>query len=82
MERFAGRVALVTGVSSGIGEQVATLLVRAGLVVVGVARRQQRLVVSKTAARWGAASVCMGLLFRFLGDIWLNQKKAFLAHPC
>lgn len=69
MERFAGRVALVTGVSSGIGEQVATLLVRAGLVVVGVARRQQRLAVSQSWARWrgreGAATVCMVLLFAF-----------------
>lgn len=47
MERFEGRVALVTGVSSGIGQQLATLLVRAGLRVVGVARREQRLAVSQ-----------------------------------
>ncbi|KAJ1527932.1 hypothetical protein ONE63_007866 [Megalurothrips usitatus] len=43
MDRFAGRVALVTGVSSGIGAVVAELLVRAGVAVVGVARREQRL---------------------------------------
>lgn len=49
MDRFAGRVAIVTGVSSGIGEQITEQLVKAGVVVVGVARRQQRL--TELAAR-------------------------------
>ncbi|ENN82068.1 hypothetical protein HUJ04_010056 [Dendroctonus ponderosae] len=37
--RFVGKVAVVTGASAGIGEAIAKLLVRNGVIVVGVARR-------------------------------------------
>lgn len=43
MERWKGRVAMVTGASSGIGWAVATRLAEAGMRVAAVARRAERL---------------------------------------
>jgi len=47
MDHLKGRVAVVTGASAGIGAATAIKLVKAGLTVVGIARRLQRLQVPK-----------------------------------
>lgn len=46
MERWEGRVALVTGASSGIGAAIAERLVNHGMTVVGFARRADKIEVT------------------------------------
>jgi NADP-dependent 3-hydroxy acid dehydrogenase YdfG len=45
MDGWVGRVALVTGASSGIGAGIVQLLVREGMTVIGVARSVDRIQV-------------------------------------
>lgn len=48
MDRWRGRVALVTGASVGIGAAVAAELVRYGMTVVGCARDLEKIEVCST----------------------------------
>ncbi|XP_041347028.1 farnesol dehydrogenase-like, partial [Gigantopelta aegis] len=42
MERWIGRVALVTGASSGIGAAITVTLAQKGMIVIGVARNKRQ----------------------------------------
>lgn len=51
MEKWTGKVAIITGASSGIGEETSRQLVEKGMTVVGFARREDRLQVSSYKAK-------------------------------
>ena len=61
MPDLSGRVACVTGASSGLGARAATVLAAAGAQVVGIARREAKLKVWKEATGANAAYVVADL---------------------
>ncbi|CAH1106152.1 unnamed protein product [Psylliodes chrysocephalus] len=74
MERWVGKVAVVTGASAGIGAAIAKQLVEHGLLVVGVARRKER--IDELAKTLEGKK---GKLFAFKADISIGEeiKAAF-----
>ena len=61
---LAGRIAVVTGASSGLGRRAATVLRRAGAKVVGVARREEALVAWQAEMGHGTAFVAADITDR------------------
>lgn len=64
MERWSGKIALVTGASAGIGEAITEDLARQGLKVVAVARRVEK--IAKLKNRVGGVK---GEIIPLKGDV-------------
>lgn len=70
MDRWIGKVAVVTGASSGIGAAIAVDLAKAGMIVIGLARRQGR--VDELKARVPADAV--GALHSYKCDVSVESE--------
>lgn len=47
MEQWVGKIAVVTGATSAIGSAIAVELVKAGMIVCGLARRKDKVEVNQ-----------------------------------
>lgn len=75
---LTGRVAVVTGASSGLGRRAATVLAGAGAKVVGVARRQDQLDDWKAGIGYHAATIAADVSDRdALGDLAAEVSDPF-----
>lgn len=54
MEKWSGKVAVVTGASSGIGRSILETLAKAGMTVIGLARRSEK--IDEVSAKLGEVS--------------------------
>lgn len=57
MERWSGKVAVVTGASAGIGAQITIDLANAGLTVIGLARRKECVEALKSQVKSSVGSI-------------------------
>lgn len=57
MERWINRVAIVTGASGGIGKAITIALLKSGMVVIGIARREDILMVSVRHLKFGRFAI-------------------------
>lgn len=75
MDRWAGKTAVVTGASSGIGAAIVIDLVKAGVNVVGLARRKERI----DALRDNLPASATGILYAIKCDLTQEPdiKNAF-----
>jgi NAD(P)-dependent dehydrogenase (short-subunit alcohol dehydrogenase family) len=74
MERWSGRVAVVTGANSGIGAAIAQALVKEGLKVVGLDIRVGKMEVSRGFPHW----ITGWKMLANIGHVFLVPKrKAF-----
>lgn len=93
-ESFAGKVVLVTGASSGIGETAVKLFVEAGATVFGTARRKEALEESRARhprAKWilvdvtnaAAVKAAVGSVVAEAGrlDVLVNNAATFSIGP-